>query len=99
MARRARPAAGARDAEVGPQVEEPAPLPAAAAAERERLEKRALAGQSAPDQQLLDLRGPLVQRRDTRVAQVLLHRELVDVAVAAVHLNGRVSGAHRDLAR
>ena len=49
--------------------------------------ERALARQRAPDQELLDLARAFVERRHARVAQVLLHGELVDVAVAAVHLH------------
>ena len=41
----------------------------------------------AADDQLLDLRGALVERRHARVAQVALDRVVVDVAGAAVHLD------------
>src|SRR5712672_1117641 len=63
------------------------------------LRESALAGQRAPDEQLLDLTRAFVQRRDARVAEVFLHRELVDVAVAAVYLHRGVRGSHGHLAR
>src|SRR2546421_4709951 len=63
------------------------------------LRERALAGQRAPDQQLLDLARAFVQRRDARVAEVLLHRELVDVAVAAVYLYRGIRRAYGHFAR
>src|SRR4051794_35660649 len=51
-------------------------------------------GRVAPDDHLLDLRRPLVERRDTRIAHVALDRILVDVAVPAVHLDRGIGAAH-----
>src|SRR4051812_1525100 len=48
------------------------------------LQERAHTGLGATDEQLLDLAGAFVERHHPRVPQVLLHRVLVDVAVAAV---------------
>src|SRR6266511_6144330 len=50
------------------------------------------------DDQLLDLRRPLVEAVHTRVAPEALDRELVGEAVAAVDLDRVVAGALRDLA-
>src|SRR4051794_21336067 len=47
-------------------------------------------GRGPPDDQLLDLRGPFVKRGDAGVTQVALHRVVVDVAGAAVHLDRHV---------
>src|SRR3954466_9806257 len=55
------------------------------------------ARQRTADQQLLHLRGAFVERGDPRVAEQLADDELVDVAVAPVHLPGVVGGAHTDL--
>src|SRR4029079_7313064 len=44
------------------------------------------------DDQALDLTGPLVDGLHARIAHVPLHRELVDVAVAAVELHSLVRG-------
>src|SRR3954469_23894889 len=55
------------------------------------------AGERAADEQLLHLRGAFVERGYPGVAEQLADDELVDVAVAAVHLNGVVGGAHTDL--
>src|SRR3954451_4703778 len=52
------------------------------------------AGQSAADEELLHLRGSFVKGRDPGVAQQFADDELVDVAVAAVHLHGVVCGTH-----
>src|SRR3712207_680812 len=52
-----------------------------------------------PDDELLDLRGALVQRGNAGVAEVLPARVLVDVAVAAVGLDAVVGRAHRGLRR
>src|SRR4051794_38128650 len=60
---------------------------------------RVLAGGGAPDDQLLDLRGPLVQRRHPGVAQVTLDRVVVDVAGAAVDLDRQVRALDRRLRR
>src|SRR6478672_1978802 len=48
------------------------------------------AGRRAPDDQLVDLRGPLVERRHPGVAQVPLDGVVVDVAGAAVDLDRQV---------
>ena len=54
-------------------------------------------GQRAADDQLLDLRGPLVQRGHAHVAEVALDRMVVDVARAAVDLDRGVGAADRRL--
>src|SRR5437588_1093903 len=59
------------------------------------LRERVLAREGAADDELLDLAGPLVQRGHAGVPQVLPHRVLVDVAVAAVHLDRGVRGPDR----
>src|SRR3954453_22002815 len=51
----------------------------------------------AADDQLLDLRGALVQGRDAGVAQVALDRVVVDVARAPVDLDRQVGGLNRRL--
>src|SRR5215207_7821159 len=56
-------------------------------------------GGLAPDDQLLDLGGALVQGRDPGIAQVALHRVVVDVAGAAMYLNRGVGALHRRLGR
>src|SRR3954447_5264943 len=56
-------------------------------------------GEGAADQQLLHLRGALVEGRHAGVAKQLADDELVDVAVAAVHLDGVVGRADADLGR
>src|SRR2546422_8963 len=53
----------------------------------------------AADDELLDLRRPLVEPVHSCVAPVPLHRELVAEAVAAVDLDRVVGRALRDLAR
>src|SRR5579883_19733 len=50
--------------------------------------------QLAADDQLLDLRGALVQPQRDRVTQVALHRVLAHVAEAAVDLDRVAGGAH-----
>ena len=54
-------------------------------------------GRGAADDQLLDLRGALVQRGDAGVAQVALDRVVVDVAGAAVDLDRQVRALDRGL--
>src|SRR5437660_12702565 len=66
---------------------------------RSYLDKGVLAGEVAPDDQLLDLRRSFVQRRHARIPQVTPDRILVDVAVPAVHLDREVRALHRSLAR
>ena len=56
--------------------------------------QRVDAGLRAPDDQLLDLRRALVQRRDAHVAEVALDGVVVDVARAAVHLDRLVGAPH-----
>ena len=56
-------------------------------------------GERPTDDQLLDLRGPLVQRRDADVAEVALDGVVVDVARAAVDLDRRVRAVHGGLGR
>ena len=53
----------------------------------------------AADDQLLDLRGALVERRHAHVAEVALDRVVVDVARAAVDLDRLVRAPHRGLGR
>src|SRR4051794_28260396 len=55
---------------------------------------RVLARHRAADDQLLDLRGPLVEGGDARVAEVALDGVVVDVARSAVHLDREVRAAH-----
>src|SRR3954454_12212111 len=55
------------------------------------------AGESATDKQLLHLRRALVERGHPGVAEQLADDELVDVAVAAVHLDGVVGRTDTDL--
>src|SRR3954453_20537474 len=55
------------------------------------------AGESAADEQLLDLRRALVERGHPGVAEQLADDKLVDVAVATVHLDGVVGRADADL--
>ena len=57
------------------------------------------AGRRAADDQLLDLRRALVERRHADVAEVALDRVVVDVARAAVHLDRGVRALHRRLGR
>src|SRR5438132_12146884 len=52
----------------------------------------------AGDDELLDLRGALVDLRDLRVAEKALYLVLARVAVAAVHLDGVGRHLHRRLA-
>src|SRR5829696_5218169 len=54
--------------------------------------------QLATDDQFLDLARSLVEGRNARVSEVLPDRELVNVAIAAVHLDGRVRGSDGGLA-
>src|SRR4029450_7081807 len=61
-------------------------------------DKSVLPRECSSDDQLLDLARSLVEGSDARVSQVLPDRVLVDVAVAAVDLHGRVRGADRRLA-
>src|SRR6266571_4385442 len=56
------------------------------------------AGQGAADDDPLDLRRPLEDRVDLRVAVPLLHREVLDVAVPAQDLHGLLGHPHRGLA-
>src|SRR6478736_4530769 len=56
-------------------------------------------GHRAPDDQLLDLRGPLVEGRHARIAEVALDGMVVDVARAAVDLDGEVRALQRGLGR
>ena len=56
-------------------------------------------GRVAADDQLLDLRGALVEGRDAGVAQVALDRVVVDVAGAAVDLDREVRALDRRLGR
>src|SRR3954463_1879954 len=58
---------------------------------------RVLARHRAADDQLLDLRGPLVQGGHARVAEVALDGVVVDVTGSAVHLDGEVRVAHGGL--
>src|SRR3954463_2813659 len=60
---------------------------------------RVLARSGAADDQLLDLRGALVERGHAGVAQVALDRVVVDVAGAAVDLNRQVRALDRRLGR
>src|SRR3954471_19304089 len=60
---------------------------------------RVLAGRGAADDQLLDLRGALVEGGDAGVAQVALDRVVVDVAGAAVDLDRQVRALDRRLRR
>src|SRR4051794_26911663 len=60
---------------------------------------RVLAGGGPADDQLLDLRGPLVQRGDAGVPQVALDRVVVDVAGAAMDLDRQVRALDRRLGR
>ena len=53
------------------------------------------APQRAGDHQLLDLVGPLADREDLRIAVEAADRILLDVAVAAVDLDGLVGRVHR----
>src|SRR4051795_12892647 len=55
------------------------------------------AGEGAADEQLLYLRCAFVERGHPGVAEQLADDELVDVAVAAVHLDGVVGRADTDL--
>src|SRR4051812_23363262 len=55
--------------------------------------------QRTPDDQLLDLAGSLVQRRNPRIPQVLPGGVLIDVAVAAVRLHAVVRSDHGRLGR
>ncbi len=59
--------------------------------------ERVDAGHRAADDQLLDLRGALVERRDAHVAEALLDGMVVDVARAAVDLDRGVRALHRRL--
>src|SRR5262245_58947597 len=65
---------------------------------QELSEECADAGFRAADEQFLDLAGALVERHDAGITQVLLHRILVDVAVAAEDLDGVVGRPDRCLA-
>src|ERR1700674_3392338 len=51
------------------------------------------------DDQLLDLRGPLVEGGDAHVSEVALDRVVVDVPSAAMNLDRRVRALHRRLGR
>src|SRR5215204_6445438 len=62
-------------------------------------DKGVLSCQLATDDQFLDLARSLVQGCDTRVPEVLPDRELVNVAVAAVHLDRGIRRPDRRLAR
>src|SRR5579872_3186679 len=75
------------------------PLLAARRWGRSRRHERADSGERAPDDQFLDLRGALVERRNTRVAVVALHRVVVHVARAAVDLDREVRALKRGLRR
>src|SRR3954451_2067239 len=54
-------------------------------------------GEGSADEQLLHLRSALVEGGHPGVPEQLADDELVDVAVAAVHLHRVVGGAHADL--
>ena len=69
--------------------------PAATATRRQRVEP----GLGAPDDQLLDLRGALVERGHPHVAVVALDRVVVDVARPAVDLDREVRAVLRRLGR
>src|SRR5581483_2416734 len=58
-----------------------------------------LRAELAGDHHLLDLVGPLADREDLGVAIEAAHGVLLDVAVAAVYLDGLVTGAHGQAAR
>src|SRR5690242_8586340 len=75
------------------------PIGVRAAATITASDKGALSRELPPDDQLLHLARPLVQRRNASVAEVLPHRILVDVTVATVHLHGGVRGAYGRLRR
>src|SRR5215212_10173234 len=62
-------------------------------------EHRVDPGRGAADDQLLDLRGALVEGGDAGVAQVALDRVVVDVAGAAVDLDRQVRAFDRGLGR
>ena len=61
------------------------------------LDHRVEAGRGPPDDQLLNLGRPLVERRHARVAQVALYGVVVHVARAAVHLDRQIRVADRGL--
>src|SRR5438093_1016694 len=60
---------------------------------------RSGAGGGPRDHDALDLGGPLEDRVDLGVPVPLLHREVLDVAVAAEDLDGLLGHRHRGLAR
>src|SRR6185436_21057785 len=59
---------------------------------------RRLRAERAGDDHLLDLVGALADGEDLRVAVVAAHRVLLDVAVAAVDLDGLLGRANREAA-
>src|SRR5207237_2742418 len=73
------------------------PIGVRAAATITASDKGTLACQSPTDDQLLHLARPLVQCRNAGIPEVLPDGILVDVTVAAVHLDGGVRGAYRRL--
>src|SRR6266542_2798999 len=60
---------------------------------------RSAAGKGPADHDPLDLRGALEDRVDLGVPVPLLHREVLDVAVASQDLHGLLGDPHRHLAR
>src|SRR4051794_4122815 len=90
------PAAAASCAMPAPIV--PAPrTPTTRGATGLRGDERVQAGLGAPDDELLDLGGALVERRHAHVAEVALDRVVVHVARAAVDLDRLVGAALRRL--
>src|SRR5437899_5701885 len=91
----ARPASPALSSSETPSFLAIARVPAARLGGDQRVD----AGHRPADDQLLDLRGALVERGHAHVAEIALHRVIVDVAGAAVDLDGGVRTLHRRLGR